>query len=217
MPRSRRSAHLEAARSKMYRELVFECAERVFAEQGYAGTTMNDIAAEAGISLKTLYSVYRGKKELYADIRERRGREFLSWMMQGVGSAAGAIPQLAQGVRLYVAFLLDHRDFFRIQIREGRSWGLGPTGDGAGQWPEGLELQMALLRQGVEEGVFCDGDIALLAASGGALMQVLLAGILEREAAAGNQDLDREVIAQELEGPLRRLLLRPGVAPPETC
>ena len=116
-----------------------------------------------------------------------------------------------------MAFLLDHRDFFRIQIREGRSWGLGPTGDGAGEWQEGLELQMALLRQGVEEGVFCDGDIALLAASGGALMQVLLAGILEREAAAGNQDLDREVIARELEGPLRRLLLRPGAAPPEPC
>lgn len=209
MPRSRRPANLEAARSKMYRELVFECAERVFAEQGYSGTTMNDIAAEAGISLKTLYSVYRGKKELYADIRERRGREFLTWMVQGVAASGGALAQLERGVRLYVGFLLDHRDFFRIQIREGRSWGLGPVGDGAGEWQEGLELQMALLRQGVEDGVFCDGDLALLAASGGALVQVLLAGILEREAAAGNENPELEAIARELEAPLRRFLLRP--------
>ncbi len=57
----------------MYHELVFECAERVFAEEGFAESTMQDLAAEAGISLKTLYATFPGKDEIYREILAKRG------------------------------------------------------------------------------------------------------------------------------------------------
>ena len=39
------------ARQRMYRELILQSAERVFARDGYHAARMQDIAAEAGISL----------------------------------------------------------------------------------------------------------------------------------------------------------------------
>ncbi|MFP6664189.1 MAG: TetR/AcrR family transcriptional regulator [Deltaproteobacteria bacterium] len=213
MARTRTQSNLEVAREKMYRDLVFECAEHAFAEQGYAKTTMNDIAAEAGISLKTLYAVSLGKKELYSEIRRRRGTEFLEYMLAGLARTHGALARLDKGVHVYVAFLLEHRDFFRIQLREGRSWGLGPTGDGIGEWRRGLEMQNALLRDGVAEGVFLDGDLSLLAASATAMLQVQLAGILEREEHRGDKSgIDAEVIGAEIAEILRRLIVKPDLA-----
>ena len=57
----------------MYHDLVFDCAERVFAEEGFAESTMQDLAAEAGISLKTLYATFPGKDEIYREILAVRG------------------------------------------------------------------------------------------------------------------------------------------------
>src|SRR5262249_13217196 len=65
MPRmKKKNSNLEAARSRMYHDLIFECAERVFAEKGFDESTMQDVAAEAGISLKTLYATFPGKNEI---------------------------------------------------------------------------------------------------------------------------------------------------------
>src|SRR3569623_1794934 len=49
---------LRDAKDAMYREHIMEVAERIFADQGFANTKMQDIAAVAGISLGTLYQSY---------------------------------------------------------------------------------------------------------------------------------------------------------------
>lgn len=62
----------------MYRELVIDAAERVFASRGYAGTRMQDVADEAGLAIATVYATIAGKEELYAAIHERNGRVLLA-------------------------------------------------------------------------------------------------------------------------------------------
>ena len=64
---------LEEARARMYRDLVEEAAEHVFAQKGFDDATMQEIAAEAGVSLKTLYATVPGKHELYEAVVEARG------------------------------------------------------------------------------------------------------------------------------------------------
>jgi AcrR family transcriptional regulator len=58
----------EAARRT--REVVLEAAARVFAEEGYAGTTIEQIAALASVSRPTVFGV-GGKARLFALARER--------------------------------------------------------------------------------------------------------------------------------------------------
>ena len=46
------------------RQQIYLAAEALFLEQGYAKVTMNDIAAQAGMSKKTLYLYFADKKQL---------------------------------------------------------------------------------------------------------------------------------------------------------
>ena len=47
---------------------MINAAERVFFKSGFASSTMDDIAIEAGFTKKTLYSYFKSKEELYYEI-----------------------------------------------------------------------------------------------------------------------------------------------------
>ena len=48
--------------------LIKAAALRLFSEKGYFSTTTNEIARQAGISIGTLYSYYRDKKDIYEEL-----------------------------------------------------------------------------------------------------------------------------------------------------
>jgi len=190
----------------MYRDLVFESAEHVFARKGYAEATMQDVASEAGISLRTLYGAFSGKSELYREIQEVRGRAFVQRVAQALAGGSDALEGLAAGVRAYVAFLLGHRDFLRIHLRERLAWGLGPrSGMGAERWHEGVEAVAGTIRRGIAEGSFHDGDPEVMAMMAIAIMQVQLARWAQRE----DPEQQADALAEEVVLQLRRLLCRP--------
>jgi len=198
----KKNSNLEAARTRMYHDLIFECAERVFAEKGFDECTMQDVASEAGISLKTLYATFPGKNEIYAEIQAVRGIAFLDRVRAG-GAGGSALDKLEAGLRAFVSFLVDHDAYRRILLREGHAWGLDPTTENTREyWRAGVDHVSAVLRQGMDEGVFHEGDPELLAATVTSVMQVQLAGRLFR---AGNQP-DAEEIASGTLVVLRRML-----------
>jgi AcrR family transcriptional regulator len=53
-----------AQQKQQTRARVVEAARRLFLEQGYAATTMADIAREAGVSAQTVYLSFTGKAEV---------------------------------------------------------------------------------------------------------------------------------------------------------
>jgi len=59
------------------RQLILEAAGKVFAENGYAKTTMRDVARKAGISIGGIYLYYDGKDQLYSDIFQKNIQNFL--------------------------------------------------------------------------------------------------------------------------------------------
>ena len=44
---------------------VLALAEQLFAERGYQGVTMNELAARAGVTKPVIYALVRSKDELY--------------------------------------------------------------------------------------------------------------------------------------------------------
>jgi len=53
------------------RDAALDAAERLFREQGYAGTSMASIAQEARVSVQTIYKVFGGKSGLVKGIYQR--------------------------------------------------------------------------------------------------------------------------------------------------
>ena len=47
------------------RQAIIDAAQRVFLTQGYAGTSVDAIAAAAGVSKQTIYNHFGGKEELF--------------------------------------------------------------------------------------------------------------------------------------------------------
>ena len=53
------------------RDRILDTAEALFAERGFAGTAVRDIAAAVGLTAASLYNHFAGKEALYAAVLER--------------------------------------------------------------------------------------------------------------------------------------------------
>jgi AcrR family transcriptional regulator len=61
-----------AERQEQTRAALIEAAGRVFVERGFAGSSVEAIAAEAGFTRGAFYSNFRSKEELFAELLQRR-------------------------------------------------------------------------------------------------------------------------------------------------
>ena len=109
-PRTRMTA------AKRRRQLV-EVGRRIFAENGYDASTVEDIAAAAGVSKPVVYEHFGGKEGLYAVVCDRElaylGAE-ITEALQGEGSRR-RIERAAMALLRYVE---ERTDGFRILVRE---------------------------------------------------------------------------------------------------
>lgn len=202
--RSEAKNRLEQAKTQMYQELILDCAEGLFAHSGFDQVTMRDIARDAGISPKTLYSVFPGKDDIYREVAKRRSLALLDVVREDMAAEGPVLDRLRRATRALVRFLVEYPAFFEIMMRESRSWGLLPAGDGSGDWRAGHRMQADLMRDGIEEGVFHAGDPEVMAAISISTMQVLLAAALERPGTPDPDAIAEEVFVQ-LQRSLRKL------------
>jgi AcrR family transcriptional regulator len=163
----------------MYRDLVLDSAERVFGARGYHASKMGEVAAEAGVSLSTVYAVFASKRELFEALHETRGRQFLASLEPALRGSEPALVCLRRAVDAFVGYLVRHRDYLHVDLREGRSWAIGDV-QASRAYQAGIELWTRLVQRGIEEGVFyADDDPRLMATTAFAIMQVQLACLLE--------------------------------------
>ncbi|WP_114422425.1 TetR/AcrR family transcriptional regulator [Nocardioides houyundeii] len=100
------------------REQLIVVARGLFAERGFDGTAIEEVAAHAGVSKPVVYEHFGGKEGLYAVVVDREVTQLLS-MMRAALSAGGSSRQLLEDA---VCALLDYietsPDGFRILVRD---------------------------------------------------------------------------------------------------
>lgn len=208
MARARPKENVRRARSELYRQLILEAAEGCFAEKGVDETKMEEVAAESGLSLGTVYSVFTGKAELVHAIHETRLRDILRRAVRVAVGRDDPLEALLLGVRTYVEFFVLHPNYLRMHLRDGHAWGLGeaaaPVGDRADAWSDGIAMLAALFARGAAQGIFHEGDPRLMARMMIAMQQVQLASWLD---AGGNRG--PEALLADIETQVRRSFCRP--------
>lgn len=100
-------------------ELLLQKAESLFAEKGYEGTAIRDIAARAEINTALIYYHFDSKEHLYKTIIERKLRQ-LNEMLQALPIAPGAsiFEKLNAYVMAYIANIKANFYFHRILNNE---------------------------------------------------------------------------------------------------
>ena len=69
-------ARLSRAEAKARtRELLLDAAARVFAQKGYAGASVDEIAEAAGYSIGAVYSNFGGKEQLFVELLKERAND----------------------------------------------------------------------------------------------------------------------------------------------
>jgi AcrR family transcriptional regulator len=97
------------------RDAVLDAALVEFAEQGYAATSTEDIAARAGISQPYLFRLFGTKKELYIASVSRCLRETLEFFQRAAEGLRGEEALRAIG-KAYMEQLESNRTWLRFQM-----------------------------------------------------------------------------------------------------
>jgi AcrR family transcriptional regulator len=198
---------LRKQREEAYRQAIAEAAERVFAAKGSDRSRMREIAAEAGISLGTLYAVIEGKQSLFAGIHETRVREFLDCIRSARDAHEDTLESHLAVLRSGAEYFLARPDFLRMCCRDGFGWAptFSPSARGSGLWNEGMSIPRELFARGIAEGIYVDEDPDLLVRKMLAFKQAELTHWV-----AQKMDTDPELMLERLEDQFIRAFCKPG-------
>lgn len=148
-----------------HREVLSQ-ALRLFAERGYAGASLRELARRLGIRQPSLYHYFRSKDELVEQILDYFGVGGAATMMEGEPHMPADIVDLPAALSLYTRYLYDHTDwplFVRFMFAlaaENRSF----TPRLREMFVErSSELTNILLRHYVESGQIAEADAKHLA------------------------------------------------------
>lgn len=112
---------VQQERSRVTRERLLAAAEKVFAEKGYDGAKLADIAAEAGVSVGAVYFRFKDKDALFQAIAETFTEETRARLDQFVLTSRSASTE--EVVRTFVlrtaVNMRTHRGLFRAIIEHG--------------------------------------------------------------------------------------------------
>ncbi|MCW2586313.1 MAG: transcriptional regulator, TetR family [Frankiales bacterium] len=102
---------------KERREQLLDVGRTLFAERGYDGTAVEEIASRAGVSKPVVYEHFGGKEGLYAVVVDR---EVQRLMDSFAAALSGESPKelLEQACLVLLTYVEESGDGFRILVRE---------------------------------------------------------------------------------------------------
>jgi len=100
------------------REAILEAAMAVFAERGYHGSSLDEIAAAAGISKALIYEHFASKKELHGELLETHVAELFGRMRANALAGTTGEERLRGGVDAVLSFVEENRVAFRVLFRD---------------------------------------------------------------------------------------------------
>ncbi len=102
---------------KERREQLLDVGRRLFAERGLDGTSIEEIAAQAGVSKPVVYEHFGGKEGLYAVVVDREVSRFLAMATELLRGEDNMEKFEAAAVGL-LRYIEDNSNGFRILVRD---------------------------------------------------------------------------------------------------
>jgi AcrR family transcriptional regulator len=107
------------------RQQLLDIGRRLFAERGLDGTSIEEIAAQAGVSKPVVYEHFGGKEGLYAVVVDREVERFLT-MATTLLKGEDTRDKFEAAAIALLRYIEENADGFRILVRDS------PPGSGSG-------------------------------------------------------------------------------------
>lgn len=99
------------------RDSIVQAASGLFAERGYHGVSIDDIAREVDVSPAVLYRHFSSKKELYDTVLMELACQRESYVDAVINSGTSFEDVLAGMTRIYINSIADNPDLLRIELQ----------------------------------------------------------------------------------------------------
>ena len=155
------------------REVIEQAAASVFAARGYHGSTIDEIAAQAGVTAPVVYDHFGSKLDLHRRLLERTRDELIEMWRSTLGTDEPSAERIARAVDAWARYVQDHPYAPRMYFQEttgvpevqalhhelqaqarvalgaivGRARGIDSPADPEQQ--QGLEMEAELIRSGL--------------------------------------------------------------------
>ncbi|MFJ8753525.1 TetR family transcriptional regulator [Streptomyces sp. NPDC102441] len=116
-PAPTRRARRVRMTGKERREQLLDIGRALFADKGFEGTSVEEIAARAGVSKPVVYEHFGGKEGLYAVVVDREMRQLLD-LVTGALTAGHPRELLEQAAFALLDYIETYTDGFRILVRD---------------------------------------------------------------------------------------------------
>jgi AcrR family transcriptional regulator len=195
------------ARAEGRRRDILLAAARVFARDGYVNATLDDVAAQMGVTKGVIYYYFRSKEEIFTEIRATAIREAVERLEAIIGRGDPPDVTLRAAIRDLVGHIFDDLDRFANVLRAGHR-----LSDESYDHVRSLQrryerLIRGIVEAGVRSGAFVDLDPALMTFT---MLRAVL-GVPDWYSPEGR--LSAEVIAEQVtEQVVRGILREPSTA-----
>ena len=102
---------------KERRQQLLDVGRTLFAERGFEATSIEEVAARAGVSKPVVYEHFGGKEGLYAVVVDRETQLLLDRLTQALTSGQGR-ELLEQAALALLEYIETSTDGFRILVRD---------------------------------------------------------------------------------------------------
>lgn len=143
------------------RERILEEAVKLFYERGFNGTTLDDIAAELGVTKPFIYTHFRSKVELLAALCRPTIELSLAAVQSAAEGAGTPTERLHRGIIDFTHVILSKQANIAIFFREEKNLTKEALDDINALRKQFDRLLSQLLREGVAAGEFHLADIDL--------------------------------------------------------
>ena len=98
------------------RESILKAAQRLFAEKGYHGVSIDEIAREVDVSPAILYRHFKSKQTLYDAVLQRMSARRESYVQTVINSGTRFEDVLTGMTQVYINSIRENPDLLRIEL-----------------------------------------------------------------------------------------------------
>jgi AcrR family transcriptional regulator len=194
------------------KDVIIEVATTLFAERGYEGTSMNDVAERAGMRKASLFYHFASKETLYEAVLDHLLANIAGPITEAF-TKDGSFPERLDAAADVTTMVLSSNPYAaRLLLREVMDWGPAVRGKLLTGILAVMEGSAAFIRDGQQAGAFVEADAkqVILTMLGAHVVPFAIGNLVERY--MGCQPFDATFVEARRKAMLlhmRQLMARP--------